>query len=530
MHWLKISLSLLILIICYEFFCRFYPWPLDGVGHTTQVINQIKMEELHFNWNKCHSLIVGTSLSHSKPRPFRPPHCDMALIGGDIIKQLKWIDGHDTLPPIIYIEGSAFFRQNTALTWSEPLPLSSYLYSIRTKYQLPNIILASINKFKGDNHILPEGSNQSNAGIQQMKSDWLSSPIFERQKLIADLAEKLRSRGADIQFYFFPVSALATDQNYQQIILEMKNELSHRQFKLNDQYSKELSTADGLHPLPSSAFNFFYWLLSDQWATKYHFSTDWFTPHRQAFEKYLAPFRKQPINYLEVGVYEGRSFFWVVDHILKHPSSKAWALDFFPDDLLAIFNKNRSLCSTPKKVEILRGDSSELLTKLQKDFFELIYLDGSHVGRDVLRDLIHLFDLLKYNGIMLIDDYALLQDTLPAHLAPQPAVDAFLKLFVENIEILYWGGETKRPLIIRKRKGPCDLYKIEYQHKDNFFNMCSNLSEIFAFDWSKNQLLDRQGKTILTSSKKVEGIKRYLLNRTFRQDDEANSMIKLMSH
>jgi len=44
-------------------------------------------------------------------------------------------------------------------------------------------------------------------------------------------------------------------------------------------------------------------------ANRYHFSSDWFTHHIPAWEQHLAHLRgRSDLRYLEIGVYEGRSF------------------------------------------------------------------------------------------------------------------------------------------------------------------------------------------------------------------------------
>ena len=51
---------------------------------------------------------------------------------------------------------------------------------------------------------------------------------------------------------------------------------------------------------------------------------DWFSQHLPVWENALADYGKKPgIQYLEVGVFEGRSAIWMIDNILTHSSSQA---------------------------------------------------------------------------------------------------------------------------------------------------------------------------------------------------------------
>ena len=60
----------------------------------------------------------------------------------------------------------------------------------------------------------------------------------------------------------------------------------------------------------------------------YKFSSDWHTPHLNSWKKALASYVGRPgLRYLEVGVFQGRSFFWVLEEVASHPTSHLTALD-----------------------------------------------------------------------------------------------------------------------------------------------------------------------------------------------------------
>jgi hypothetical protein len=62
----------------------------------------------------------------------------------------------------------------------------------------------------------------------------------------------------------------------------------------------------------------------------YVFTQDWFTRKSPAWEVVLKDLAGKPdLQYLEVGVYEGRSVVWVLENILTHPTSHATGIDIF---------------------------------------------------------------------------------------------------------------------------------------------------------------------------------------------------------
>src|SRR5579872_599214 len=59
-----------------------------------------------------------------------------------------------------------------------------------------------------------------------------------------------------------------------------------------------------------------------------YFSCDFLSPNLPVWEKFLAPLRGKPgIRYLEIGVLEGRSLFWMLENIFTDPTSHATAID-----------------------------------------------------------------------------------------------------------------------------------------------------------------------------------------------------------
>jgi hypothetical protein len=175
----------------------------------------------------------------------------------------------------------------------------------------------------------------------------------------------------------------------------------------------------------------------------YVFAEDWFTPYIPLWEETLAHLKGKPnVNYLEIGVYQGRSLIWMLENILTDPSSQASAVDIFDGTYYKIFLENLEMGGFAEKVTIIKGYSQLELRKLPLDSFDVIYIDGSHVASDVLIDAALSWDLLKVGGVMIFDDYEWLRESLPAISRPEIAIDAFMEVFQPRIEVLHKGYQV----------------------------------------------------------------------------------------
>lgn len=94
---------------------------------------------------------------------------------------------------------------------------------------------------------------------------------------------------------------------------------------------------------------------------------------------------------------------------------------------------------------MIKGYSELKLRKLKYNSFDIIYIDGSHITRNVLTDAVYGWWLLKKDGIIIFDDYLWKLDR-PENQTPKIAIDAFLKVFSDRIEILH----QEYQVIIRK--------------------------------------------------------------------------------
>lgn len=154
------------------------------------------------------------------------------------------------------------------------------------------------------------------------------------------------------------------------------------------------------------------------------------------------PFKGYPaINYLEIGVGEGRSFFWMLDNILTSESSQAVAIDPFElymagtNKVQERFLHNLKVSGIERKVTFINDFSQNCLQHLDKDFFDVILIDGHLDAYQVIRDLDGSLPLLKKGGFITLDDY-LWKSHTPEMTSPKESVDAWFKNHAE-LEILH---------------------------------------------------------------------------------------------
>ena len=241
----------------------------------------------------------------------------------------------------------------------------------------------------------------------------------------------------------------------------------------------------------------------------YAFGADWFWPSIPNWEKHLAHLKGRPnLNYLEVGPFEGRSFFWLLDNILTDPSTKATAIDVFEKGTSTHyqgkfekrFRKNARISGRNDSITIIKGYSQEELRPLPLDSFDVIYIDGSHAASDVLADMTLSWGLLKTGGIMILDDYRW-NAGWPYALRPAFAINSFISAFAKEIEIIQRGSGVDQVFL---RKQPNRCLQIHYEG-------CSYLGP-YLYDWRENRTLYKaDGKTRVPLSEREKRIVEKLL-------------------
>ncbi|HEY6213868.1 MAG TPA: class I SAM-dependent methyltransferase [Vicinamibacterales bacterium] len=181
---------------------------------------------------------------------------------------------------------------------------------------------------------------------------------------------------------------------------------------------------------------------------KYRFSYDWVTTHTDDWKRDLQHLRGQPnVRALEIGCFEGQSACWFLDNILTHPTSRLVCVDPFAVSMASIllryfearFDENIAASGAADRVTKLIGPSQVVVRMLQPVQFDFIYVDGSHKVGDVLVDAVLAWTVLRPGGVVMFDDYALVDDAAPEGLmarAPGRALDAFMSILGQSAELV----------------------------------------------------------------------------------------------
>ena len=193
----------------------------------------------------------------------------------------------------------------------------------------------------------------------------------------------------------------------------------------------------------------------------YQYTTNWFKWAPQVWGQLIThlPARK---NFLEIGSFEGRSAVWTIENMMEDggeivcidtweggsehtPEDMSGTEDRFHQNITLIRNRfpNRAVVS-------LKSTSVEALGAAiaHKKQFDFIYIDGSHLSKDVLTDACMSWPLLKDKGFMVFDDYMWRPPGFTILQRPKIAVDTFINMFEDELIVTHIGYQ----LIVRKEK------------------------------------------------------------------------------
>ena len=92
---------------------------------------------------------------------------------------------------------------------------------------------------------------------------------------------------------------------------------------------------------------------------------------------------------------------------------------------------NKLLNKFKKNVNIIRGNSNEVLKKINLDGIDYVFLDGGHKYETVRNDLENLTQIVNNNGVILCDDY-----NLPYAPGIKKAIDEYVLSKNYNLRIL----------------------------------------------------------------------------------------------
>jgi len=176
----------------------------------------------------------------------------------------------------------------------------------------------------------------------------------------------------------------------------------------------------------------------------------WYLDDPAAWRALLHTHRKAKV--LEIGAFDGVSASLMLDLLFTHPESEVHCIDPYEPDPTTPqvcaqtkeqFHQNVRLGAREGRIHLHEGISVEVLAWMLAsdgfwESFDFIYVDGSHLAKDVLTDAVMCRPLLKPGGVIAFDDYEW-EGHRPPHDRPQAGIDAFESVFKPQLALLRTG-------------------------------------------------------------------------------------------
>jgi predicted O-methyltransferase YrrM len=179
----------------------------------------------------------------------------------------------------------------------------------------------------------------------------------------------------------------------------------------------------------------------------YTFNYNWSKPAIENARELL----QKPKACLEIGTFEGRFAIWLAETF----KCSVTAVDPFDGSKYGIAkeifveaerNCRNNFAHCKQDINLIQGESFDVMNEMYLNgrTFDFIYIDGSHLARDVLADMVMAYRILRDDGIILLDDSVswkardhISNETIhdPSQ-SPRMAVDNFIHIHWKEIEVL----------------------------------------------------------------------------------------------
>ncbi len=185
-----------------------------------------------------------------------------------------------------------------------------------------------------------------------------------------------------------------------------------------------------------------------------NFTEKWFLNNIEIFCYYLPEDLTKSFSYLEIGSYEGLS---TLNILLNYSNSKVTAIDLWSQSNINSESLDVNFNEVEKrfdenlkdyKFNKIKKDSVIALRELlnKNVYFDLIYIDGSHNGEDILSDAIESYKLLNIGGIIIFDDVVNANQNIS--IQSYKGFEKFCEIYKKNLKILY----LKNIAVVKKIK------------------------------------------------------------------------------
>ena len=116
---------------------------------------------------------------------------------------------------------------------------------------------------------------------------------------------------------------------------------------------------------------------------------------------------------------------------IKNPFKKFYHQYIMRQDPYSIEAVSNLLKKFKNQVHLIKGNSNQVLKKMDMSKIDFVFLDGGHEYNTVVNDLNSCIDVLKFNGSILCDDY-----NLGSAPGVKKAIDEFVKTNNFKCEII----------------------------------------------------------------------------------------------
>ena len=190
------------------------------------------------------------------------------------------------------------------------------------------------------------------------------------------------------------------------------------------------------------------------------FETNFFERNAPVWSALLAKIKwdpDRPHTMIEVGSAEGSSACWFMQTMLRSPQSRLVCIDTWEGPVgearYPRFMSNIAELEGRERIEVMRQPSHEALKALagRGELAHMIYIDGSHTGPSVLRDLVLAFDLARVGAVICCDDYLWRnadRGGAPVNARPKIAIDAFTLIYDDKLSVI--AGPPNTQVFIQK--------------------------------------------------------------------------------
>lgn len=191
-------------------------------------------------------------------------------------------------------------------------------------------------------------------------------------------------------------------------------------------------------------------------SSEYSFSVNWFGDRKKTVWEQLIPAVK-PKRILEIGSFEGTTATYLIEKCAEWSELELHCVDTWSggvehqniemSDVEQRFLSNievaKSRVTYTPDIHVHKGTSAKslprLLAEYGENYFDFVYVDGSHQAPDVLFDAVLGFSLLRVDGLLIFDDYLWGEKLATGYdpiRSPKMAIDAFININIRKLEML----------------------------------------------------------------------------------------------